>query len=86
MIAIVARAHFAVQCVRCIATLEVCARRAEGLEGAPMAMTKFRKAGWVHDPHVTRADLRGRSGEWIARYGAGNWYCAACARKAKVGP
>jgi hypothetical protein len=35
LVPIVVRAHYAIACVRCIATAEVCARRAAGLDGAP---------------------------------------------------
>lgn len=85
VITVVVRAHYAIACVRCIATAEVCARRAAGLDGAPLAKERFERAGWVHDPHVTRRDLAGKTPEWVARVGAGNWYCRACARKAKIG-
>jgi hypothetical protein len=59
--------------------------RRRATEAGGRGVARFERAGWVHDPHVTRRDLAGKTPEWIARVGAGNWYCAACARKGRIG-
>lgn len=66
-------AHVRVQCDNCrVADAEVCCLREVGNAARKLAVEKFKRAGWHHDPARTRDRYDGQT------IGGGRWYCPSC--------